>query len=107
MPDFNDGYIYVDFSHMDNTADDLVQQTRAIAQTVADMDMELNTLKDTWLGDDRDAYNIKQTAWNNAVAAMEQMLTAHAGVLTDVSDNYRYSGNSLTEMWQSVRVVGS
>ncbi|MEU3516882.1 WXG100 family type VII secretion target [Streptomyces sp. NPDC006654] len=101
---FADGYIHVDYSHMNNTADDLVSQTRAIANTLSSLEMELNSLRQTWVGQDREEYEKKQQAWNGAVTAMENMLTRNAALLTDVSDGYQYSERSLTQMWSSVRI---
>ncbi|CAM5438618.1 ESAT-6-like protein OS=Streptomyces fumanus OX=67302 GN=GCM10018772_70930 PE=4 SV=1 [Streptomyces fumanus] len=66
--------------------------------------MELATLKQSWAGEDREQYDEKQLAWNNAVKAMEQMLTRNAVLLTDVSQNYQYSERSLSQMWSSVRI---
>ncbi|MFD3944802.1 WXG100 family type VII secretion target [Streptomyces sp. NPDC058579] len=105
MPEnLTDGYIYVDYAHMNNAADDLVHQTRAIARTLASLEAELNELAKTWYGSDASMYQQKQVAWNQAVTNMETMLTSHAGLLTDISGSYRYSENSLTQMWESVRV---
>ncbi|HEY5833941.1 WXG100 family type VII secretion target [Streptomyces sp.] len=104
MSDFSDGYIYVDYSQANNTADDLVQQTKAIATTLSNLDMELSELKNMWIGDDREQYDVKQKAWNHAVQVMEQMLTKSSALLTDVSESYRYSENSLSQMWSSVRI---
>ncbi|MFJ4152949.1 WXG100 family type VII secretion target [Streptomyces galbus] len=101
---FSDGFIHVDYSHMTNAADDLIAQTRAIETTLANLDMELGTLKQSWVGEDREQYDQKQLAWNNAVKAMEQMLVRNAALLTDVSDNYQYSERSLSQMWSSVRI---
>ncbi|MFD9218894.1 hypothetical protein ACFWDI_02400 [Streptomyces sp. NPDC060064] len=33
------------------------------------------------------------------VEAMEDLLTQHSGLLTDVSESYRCSEGSLTQMW--------
>ncbi|MCX5400453.1 WXG100 family type VII secretion target [Streptomyces sp. NBC_00102] len=101
---FSDGYIYVDYAHMNNTADDLVAQTRAIETTLANLDMELRTLKEMWIGDDREQYDQKQLAWNNAVTAMQQMLNVNAALLTDISENYQYNERSLSQMWSAVRI---
>jgi WXG100 family type VII secretion target len=77
MSDFSDGQIYVDYSHMQNAADDMVQQTKAISSILANLDAELQELKATWEGDDREVYAQKQTAWNQAVAARQPLGTAH------------------------------
>src|SRR5262245_5053300 len=64
--DLTDGYIHVDYSHMENAADDLVSQTQAIAKTVESLNAELGELHKTWVGDDGDVYREKQRAWNHA-----------------------------------------
>lgn len=102
--DFTDGYIYVDYSHMSNAADDLVSQTKAIATTISNMEMELTELKKSWVGDDADTYNKKQQAWDNAIKAMENMLTQHSQLLDEISGSYKYNENNLSQMWSEVRI---
>jgi WXG100 family type VII secretion target len=102
--DFGDGYIYVDYAHMNNAADDLVSQTKAIAQTISNMEMELGQLKQTWAGEDRNTYDQKQTAWDNAVQAMESMLSGHSQLLDEISGSYKYNENNLSQMWSEVRI---
>lgn len=104
--DFSDGYIYVDYSHVNNAADDLVSQTKAIAQTISNMESELGQLKQSWVGDDKDAYHQKQTAWDNAVQAMENMLNSHSQLLDEISGSYKYNENNLSQMWSEVRIGG-
>ncbi|NBM15787.1 WXG100 family type VII secretion target [Streptomyces sp. GC420] len=104
MSDFSDGYIYVDYSHMSNAADDMVQQTKAMASIIANLEAELQELKNTWQGDDKAVYDQKQAAWNGAVETMKDLLTSHSKLLTDVSENYQYSEKSLTQLWEGVRV---
>jgi WXG100 family type VII secretion target len=99
-----DGYIYVDYQHMNNAADDMVQQTKAIANTLASLEAELGELVKSWYGQDADIYRQKQEAWDQAVKNMETLLTSHSALLTDISDNYRYSENSLSQMWSEVRI---
>ncbi|SFY43053.1 WXG100 family type VII secretion target (plasmid) [Streptomyces atratus] len=99
-----DGHIFVDYSHMQNAADDMVHQTKAIAATLASLEAELGELKKTWYGADADSYRDKQAAWNQAVGNMERLLTSHAGLLTDISSNYKYSENSLSQMWSEVTI---
>ncbi|NJQ02992.1 WXG100 family type VII secretion target [Streptomyces zingiberis] len=104
MTDFTDGYIYVDYSQMSNAADDMIHQTKAIATTLSNLEMELNELRNSWIGDDRDVYDDKQKAWDSAVKAMEELLTKHSTLLTSVSENYQYSEKSLSQMWSSVKI---
>ncbi|MFJ9031029.1 WXG100 family type VII secretion target [Streptomyces sp. NPDC102274] len=105
MPDnLTDGYIYVEYNHMENAADDMVQQTRAIANTLSSLEAELGELKKTWYGSDAEVYTQKQAAWDQAVANMERLLTSHAALLSDISGNYKYSENSLSQMWSEVSI---
>jgi WXG100 family type VII secretion target len=104
--DFSDGYIYVDYSHMNNAADDLVSQTKAIAQTISNMEMELAELKKTWIGDDAATYDKKQQAWDAAIKSMEDMLTQHSQLLDEISGSYKYNENNLSQMWSEVRIGG-
>ncbi|MGW3622027.1 WXG100 family type VII secretion target [Streptomyces sp. NPDC000880] len=104
MPDFTDGIIYVDYNHMSNAADDMISQTKAIGETLESLEMELNELMKTWEGDDASVYKQKQQAWDQALVNMEQMLSSHASLLTDISGNYQYSENSLAQMWSEVQI---
>ncbi|MFJ3667469.1 WXG100 family type VII secretion target [Streptomyces sp. NPDC090106] len=98
----SDGFIHVDYSHVENAADDMVEQTRAIANTLGSMEEELAELKQTWYGDDSDAYLQKQNEWDGAVGAMENLLTSHAKLLNEIHGSYRYSEQSLSELWSQV-----
>jgi WXG100 family type VII secretion target len=104
--DYTDGYIYVDYAHMNNAADDLVSQTKAIAQTISNMEMELSQLKQMWIGNDAQAYDQKQRAWDNAIKAMEDMLTSHSQLLGEISGSYKWNENNLSQMWSEVRIGG-
>lgn len=101
---FTDGIIHVDYRHMDNAADDLVQQTRAIDQTLTNLDAELYALSATWLGSDADAYKVCKDNWTRAVEDMEQLLIDHSALLTDVSANYQYTEKSLSQLWGDLKV---
>ncbi|MER6524748.1 WXG100 family type VII secretion target [Streptomyces sp. NPDC001508] len=104
MSDLNDGYIHVEYNPVSNAADDMVQQTRAIEGTLSNLEMELSELKQTWWGGDATVYEEKQKAWDNAVIAMQQLLNSHADLLTDVSDNYRYTEQNLSQLWSEVSI---
>jgi len=102
--DFTDGYIYVDYAHMDNAADDLRSQTKAIATTISNMEMELGELKKTWAGEDRDMYEQKQKAWDQAIADMQTLLDQHSALLDEIHNAYKHNENNLTQMWSEVRI---
>lgn len=104
--DFSDGQIYVDYSSMQNAADDMIQQTKSIDSILTNLEAELQELQQTWEGDDKAVYNEKQAAWNNAVEEMKRILAENSALLTDVSGSYQYSEKSLTSLWESVRIGG-
>ncbi|MEU9453141.1 WXG100 family type VII secretion target [Streptomyces sp. NPDC048277] len=104
MSDLSDGYIHVEYSPVNNAADDMVQQTRAIEGTLSTLETELNELKQTWWGGDAEVYEQKQAAWDNAVVTMQQLLNSHASLLSDVSDNYRYTEQNLSQLWSEVSI---
>ncbi|MBT3149324.1 WXG100 family type VII secretion target [Streptomyces sp. CHD11] len=104
MSDLTDGFIHVQYNHVNNAADDMVQQTRAIEGTLSQLEMELSELKQTWYGGDAEVYTQKQAAWDGAVVTMQNLLTSHAGLLTDVSESYKYTENSLSQLWSEVNI---
>lgn len=99
-----DGVIYVSYNHMSNAADDMVAQTKAIAQTLSSLEQELGELSKTWYGNDADTYRQKQAAWDGAVQNMETLLTSHSQLLNEISNSYKYSENSLSQMWSEVTI---
>ncbi|MBK3571723.1 MULTISPECIES: WXG100 family type VII secretion target [Streptomyces] len=100
----SDGVIYVSYNHMSNAADDMVAQTKAIAQTLSNLEAELGELSKTWYGNDADTYRQKQAAWDGAVQNMETLLTSHSQLLNEISNSYKYSENSLSQMWSEVTI---
>ena len=114
----SDGVIYVSYNHMSNAADDMVAQTKAIAQTLSSLEQELGELSKTyergfgqqgdlsktWYGNDADTYRQKQAAWDGAVQNMETLLTSHSQLLNEISNSYKYSENSLSQMWSEVTI---
>ncbi|MGN5632158.1 WXG100 family type VII secretion target [Streptomyces sp. AC154] len=102
--DFTDGQIYVDYSHMQNAADDMVHQTKAIDSILTNLEAELQELQRTWEGDDKAVYGEKQAAWDHAVQEMKRILAENSSLLNDVSDTYQYSEKNLTSLWESVRI---
>nr|WSX54015.1 WXG100 family type VII secretion target [Streptomyces sp. NBC_00974] len=104
MSDLTDGYIHVEYSGVNNAIDDMVLQTKAIATTLSNLEAELGQLRKTWFGEDAQTYEGKQAAWDNAVLAMERMLTSNASLLDTIGGNYKYSEASLSAMWADVTI---
>jgi WXG100 family type VII secretion target len=99
-----DGYIYVSYAHVDNAVDDMRLQTREIEKIISSLNDELQALQQSWEGDDRQAYQEKQNAWNQAVANMSKWLGDNAQTLNHIRDLYTQNERSQTQGWQDVRI---
>ncbi|MEV1046870.1 WXG100 family type VII secretion target [Streptomyces sp. NPDC049916] len=104
MSDTSDGFIHVQYNHVENAAEGMIEQTRAIQTTLSNLEMELNDLKQTWYGGDAEVYTEKQATWDGAVVTMQQLLSSHAALLGDVSGNYKQTENSLSQLWSEVNI---
>ncbi|MCX4703073.1 WXG100 family type VII secretion target [Streptomyces sp. NBC_01373] len=102
--DFSDGYIYVDYNPVEGAADDMVSQSQSIMSILANLEMELSELRNSWIGDDRDVYSDVQAKWDEAVQKIKDLLAMHSGLLTDISANYRYTEQSLSQRWGDIRI---
>ncbi|MEE1940111.1 WXG100 family type VII secretion target [Streptomyces sp. TRM 70361] len=100
----SDGYIYIDYRHAENAADDMVEQSQAIMSIIENLEMELTELKNTWIGEDSDVYRQVQANWNQAVQNIKNLLASNSHLLTDISDNYRYTEKALSDRWSSITI---
>ncbi|MER8235782.1 WXG100 family type VII secretion target [Streptomyces sp. NPDC094049] len=101
---FTDGRIYVSYAHVDNAVDDMRLQTTEIQKIISSLNDELQALKNSWEGEDREVYDEKQAAWNNAVAKMASWLQANAATLDQVRALYTSNERQQTQGWQDLRV---
>lgn len=99
-----DGYIYVSYAHVDNAVDDMRLQTREIEKIINSLNDELQALKNSWEGDDRQVYDEKQAAWNQAVANMGKWLNDNASTLNHVRELYTHNERQQTQSWQDVKI---
>ncbi|NSC24348.1 WXG100 family type VII secretion target [Streptomyces albus subsp. chlorinus] len=100
---FTDGYIYVSYAHADNAVEDMRLQTREIQKIITSLNDELSVLKNSWEGDDKDAYEEKQNAWNQAVDNMGKWLETNAATLNHIRDLYARNESQQAQAWQEVR----
>ncbi|WP_210592172.1 WXG100 family type VII secretion target [Streptomyces sp. GESEQ-35] len=105
MPgNFEHGHIFVDFSKNANVAEDLRLQTRNILNWLQQLDQELQVLKNSWEGEDKEAYQEKQDQWNASVQAMNTLLDNYSGLLDEVSNAFRDNQNKSAQAWQDLRI---
>ncbi|WP_328385413.1 WXG100 family type VII secretion target [Streptomyces sp. NBC_00400] len=101
---FMDGEINIDFGRSDNAAEDLALQTAQIKKWLAELDQELQALKATWVGDDKDVYEQKQAAWNRAAEEMGNLLTRYGSTLNGVTDAFRKNQQNAAQGFSNLRV---
>ncbi|GAA4792666.1 WXG100 family type VII secretion target [Streptomyces ziwulingensis] len=102
--DFSDGYIYVDYNHAEGAAEDMISQSQSIMSIISNLEMELAELRNSWIGDDRDVYSDVQAKWDQAVQNIKDLLANHSSLLTDISSNYRYTEQNLSQRWGDIRI---
>jgi WXG100 family type VII secretion target len=102
--DLSDGYIYIDYKHAENAGDDMVSQSQAIMSIIENLEMELTELKTSWIGEDSDVYKQVQANWNQAVDNIKRLLADNSVLLTDISDNYRYTEKALSDRWSNITI---
>ncbi|WP_413801205.1 WXG100 family type VII secretion target [Streptomyces iranensis] len=105
MPNnLTDGFIYVSYAHAENAVEDMRLQTREIEKIINSLNEELQSLQQSWEGEDRQAYNEKQQAWNQAVTNMGTWLENNGKTLDEISNLYRQSEKNQTQGWEGVKI---
>lgn len=102
--DLTDGFIYIDHQKAQNAADDLVLQSQSIMSIIENLEMELTELKQSWIGEDKDAYDQVQANWNQAVVNIKKLLEDNSLLLSDISAHYDYTKKSLTQRWSEITI---
>ncbi|WP_179120060.1 WXG100 family type VII secretion target [Streptomyces tsukubensis] len=100
---FSDGYIYVDYHHAEGAAEDLGGQSQTIMSALANLEMELSDLRNSWIGDDKDVYSDVQAKWDSEVEKIKELLATHSTLLTDISANYRRTERNLSQRWGEIK----
>uniref|UniRef100_A0AAU2VLA9 WXG100 family type VII secretion target n=1 Tax=Streptomyces sp. NBC_00008 TaxID=2903610 RepID=A0AAU2VLA9_9ACTN len=101
-----DGIIHVEYSRVDQAADDMRLQTTRIQSLVQALNEELVGLHGAWQGADAATYAALQDKWNQATTQLGQVLTKHSSTLSDISDQYRKHENRSASDWGNIRVGG-
>ncbi|AZK97777.1 MULTISPECIES: WXG100 family type VII secretion target [Streptomyces] len=100
----NDGVIHVEYNSVHMAAEDMRMQTKAIQNTVAALNSELDVLRAAWQGIDAATYDEKQAAWNAASGGLAEILTKHGALLEQIVEIYRRHENKAASDWGSIRV---
>ncbi|MEU3598518.1 WXG100 family type VII secretion target [Streptomyces sp. NPDC006798] len=100
----NDGVIHVEYNSVHMAAEDMRTQTKAIQNTVLNLNAELDALRTAWQGMDAATYDQKQDAWNASSNALAEILQKHSGLLEQIVEIYRRHENKAASEWGSIRV---
>ncbi|MEU1085991.1 WXG100 family type VII secretion target [Streptomyces sp. NPDC005576] len=101
-----DGIIHVEYSRVDQAAEDMRLQTNRIQSLVQALNEELAGLHGAWQGADAATYSALQEKWNQATTQLGTVLTKHSSTLSDISDQYRKHENRSASEWGNIRVGG-
>ncbi|WP_017540753.1 WXG100 family type VII secretion target [Nocardiopsis halophila] len=67
---------------------DLHQQTKVIADAIEDLDRKVKQVKDGWVGEAADQYDIRIANWRQNVEDMRNLLNQAQVSLDDIVDRY-------------------
>ncbi|WP_405576354.1 WXG100 family type VII secretion target [Streptomyces sp. NBC_01092] len=104
MPYGNDGIVHVNYNTVGEAVSSMQQITNAIRQRLSELEQGLQPLVNSWEGQDRDAYYVKQREWGQAADRLNQILLSHSGLLDDISASYDLNERKLAQGWESVQI---
>ncbi|MER5888281.1 WXG100 family type VII secretion target [Streptomyces sp. NPDC001941] len=99
-----DGQIYVEYTAVNQAAEDMRMQTERINKLVTALNEELTGLFGAWQGADASTYGEIQGQWNSAAGKLGQILANHSATLDDITDQYRRHEARTKDNWEGVRI---
>ncbi|MFF8908858.1 WXG100 family type VII secretion target [Streptomyces olivaceoviridis] len=82
--------IDIDHLQVGQSAQAMEEQTKAIAQTMSELEQNIQQVIDAWQGEDKNVYYQKVLpTWHQEVNNLSTILQRFFTTLTDVSDNYK------------------
>ncbi|MFG2357808.1 WXG100 family type VII secretion target [Streptomyces sp. NPDC048521] len=82
--------IDIDHLQVGQSAQAMEEQTRAIAQTMSELEQNIQQVIDAWQGEDKNVYYQKVLpTWHSEVNNLSVILQRFFTTLNDVSDNYK------------------
>lgn len=100
----SDGYIYIDRNVVSQAVDDFLAQAGAVHRIISQMESQLQPLIDSWVGEDKDAYYVVQSKWNEALNRIGQLLQQNSALLDTIREDYDFTARSGQQRWESVPV---
>ncbi|EYT82000.1 MULTISPECIES: WXG100 family type VII secretion target [unclassified Streptomyces] len=101
----SDSGISIDHLQAGQSAQAMMEETGRIQAIVTELQQQMETVVNDWIGPDRDVYKQKVLpTWNAEVAALSQILTRFSTTLNDVSDNYKRTVQTNAENFLDIRM---
>ncbi|MBM9624499.1 WXG100 family type VII secretion target [Streptomyces zhihengii] len=104
MPYGDDGIVHVNYGSVGEAVTSMQQITTAIRQRLAQLETGLQPLVNSWEGQDREAYYVKQREWNAAAEKLNAILASHGGLLDDIGASYDLNERKLRQGWENVQI---
>jgi WXG100 family type VII secretion target len=94
--------IYVNYAGVQDMEDALQMADQAIGTILGDLIPTYNALEATWTGSSYNAYAGCQSACNNDMTAMGQILTQYNATLSQMKENYFNTDRNLAIAWEGI-----
>jgi WXG100 family type VII secretion target len=105
--DFSEGFIHIDYSSAEVSIEEMRVISGEIYAVIDQLNQDLGTLQNSWVGDDKDVYTGVQAQWNGAVDNIRNLLGNHSVLLEEISAGYRRNEQSRSQRWGDIRIGGS
>jgi 6 kDa early secretory antigenic target len=91
--------VKVDFNSLSQGSEQIMATYRQLQSTLETLESELAPMVASWDGEAREAYFAQKTKWEQASAAMAQILMQMGSAVSDAHSNYAAAEKSNTSMW--------
>jgi 6 kDa early secretory antigenic target len=89
----------VSFAAMGAAADAIRGTFGQLQSSLEDLNSSLAPMVGSWNGTAKEAYHVQQTKWNNASAAMAQILNNLGAGVAVSNEGYQAAENNNTTIW--------
>jgi WXG100 family type VII secretion target len=91
--------VRVDFGSLSAGSEQIMATYRQLQSTLETLEAELTPMVTSWDGEAREAYFAQKAKWEQASAAMAQILMQMGRAVSDAHANYSAAEKSNTSMW--------
>ncbi|AWW35833.1 MULTISPECIES: WXG100 family type VII secretion target [Streptomyces] len=98
-----DGIIDLQYPKVQQTVEELMEQTRQIITTLNNLEDELKPLVSSWEGTDQEMYLQVQAEWDQATKNMAALLGDNGELIRTIHDNHSRDERRSADNWGGVR----